>query len=401
MNELFKYTDDKKFVRWVLNPTEQLDSFWNDYKEKHPEELEQIQKARTIVLQLKSKKEKVTSAETENLFAGIMDGIEAKKKLDQKPRISRAFLGYAAAAVFIILIGIKFYFSEYRSSFLEDAQKMVVESVDFSDNSQLVLANNRVIELKNTLANIQYLNTNQIVIDQKDTVSIDGSELSVLNQLLIPHGNNAILHMSDGTKVYLNAGSRFIYPPVFDKKKRSTFLEGEAFFEVKHNQEWPFVAATQNMAIEVLGTRFNLSAYPVDGFTETFLVEGSVRVKQQGFNFGSAEKLLAPMQSAVSYSDGKEILVSDIDDSEYISWYKGYLNFKSKNLETIVKKLERHFNVVIKLNDPNLGAKIISGKLKLKDVEVETVVKVLATTAELDMQQLNASTFVLNTAAAK
>lgn len=395
MDELLKYTEDKKFVGWVLKPDKQLNSFWEEYEKNNPEEKEQIKLARVLILQFKSKKEDISEIETDNLFSGIMEGIEKQRNSQSIQKISISILKYAAVVLFFILLGIGFYYYKKPFDFELSAQKLVTQTSDNSGKSQLILFDGKKITLDERKSFIEYLNEKQIVINRKDTVFIKEINKTELNQLIVPHGKNSTIKFSDGTVVHINAGSRIVYPAVFNENKRQAYLVGEGFFEVSHNSDIPFVASTRNLEIEVLGTKFNLSAYPLEDVIETFLVEGRVKVKEIGVKLVKNEQILGPMQSAVFQKDNEEIEISNIGNIDYVSWYKGYLNFKSKNLATIVKKLERHFNIEIKLSNPKLEAKIISGKLKLEDEDVDTVVQVLANTASLSIEKLNESTYLL------
>ena len=107
------------------------------------------------------------------------------------------------------------------------------------------------------------------------------------------------------------------------------------------------------------------------------------------------EQMLNPLQTAVFHKNNDKLDVLNINDEEYVSWYKGYLNFKSKNLAAITKKLERYFNVEIKLDNPRLETKVISGKLKLEGEDIDTVIKVLANTASLSLEKINETTYVI------
>lgn len=102
-----------------------------------------------------------------------------------------------------------------------------------------------------------------------------------------------------------------------------------------------------------------------------------------------------PLQSAVIENGKNGIQVVTNNDREYVTWYKGYLNFKSTKLSVIVRKIERHFNVNIGLTNSSLDNRIISGKLKLNDESVENVIQVLANTALLQQIKKNDNSYVL------
>lgn len=395
MDELQKYNEDEKFVRWVLNPNEQLNSYWEKFRKNNPMEKEQIDLAQALILQFKCKKEDISEEETNSLFSEIMKGIEDQQSRKKVRRITRPILKYAAVVIFFILIGVGFYSYLKLSDFGLNAQKLLSHAQEETTNSRLILFNGKNIILSERNSFIEQVSQEQVVINKKDTIFLQETNNPGLNQLIVPRGKNSTIKFSDGTIVHLNSGSHLVYPAVFNENKRQAYLRGEGFFEVAHNPNMPFVVSTRNIEVEDLGTKFNLSAYPFDAVVETFLLEGKVKVTETGRKLGKTEQVLNPLQKAVFDKKREDIKVSSVDDMDYVSWYKGYLNFKSRNLLTIIRKLERHFNIEIKLSDPSLGTKIISGKLKLDDEEMDTVVQVLANTASLNVEKLDPSTFIL------
>lgn len=395
MDGLLKYTEDKNFVRWVQKPNEKLNTYWEKYKLENPGEKKHIEQARAVILSFQVKKEKIEIAETDQLFQGIMKGIEEKKKSKPIRKLTVPILKYAAVGIFFIVTGVLIFLNQKPDSFIQNAEQLLAGLSTVSGNSELVLFNGEKITINSGLSYIEQLKSGNIVVDSKDTILLQNIKETQLNQLIVPKGRNSVIKLADGSVVHINAGSQFVFPSVFNKNKRQVYLTGEGFFEIKHQSDIPFVASTNDFDVEVLGTKFNLSTYPAESSIETVLIEGKVKVKETAGNFSSNEKFLNPMQKAVFNKNNNEILVSDVEDEEYITWYKGYLSFKSKDLVSIVKKLERHYNVEIKLNSPEMQSKTISGKLKLHQEEIDTVIQVLANTASLSVEKQNDSTFIL------
>ena len=292
MNELIKFTEDKIFVRWVLRPNKQLDSFWEEYKKNNPEEKEQIEIARVLILNFKTKKTDIDVIETDKLFSGIMKGIEEQSNGYKIRRLSISILKYAAIAVSVIFLGIGFHYYKKPSDFELTAQSLVDQTTDYSGNSQLILSNGKKITINDRNSHVEHLNNGNIVVNRKDTVLINEYDNHKLNQLIVPQGRNSTIQFADGTIVFVNAGSHLVYPSVFKDNKRQVFLVGEGFFEVKHQSDIPFVACTNHFEIEVLGTKFNLSAYPSENNIETVLIEGKVKVQETGFNFTNNQQVL-------------------------------------------------------------------------------------------------------------
>jgi len=160
----------------------------------------------------------------------------------------------------------------------------------------------------------------------------------------VMYGQTGHLFLFDGTEVWLNSGSKFKYPNKFNKNERNVFIEGEAFFKVSPNKNLPFKVQTGKLEVEVLGTSFNVSAYPQDQNQSVVLVEGKVQINNpEGKKIGE----IVPGQ-IVSKEEGDETLhIQNIDPYFYTSWKDGKVTFHAENLSEIAKKMERWYNVEI------------------------------------------------------
>ena len=189
----------------------------------------------------------------------------------------------------------------------------------------------------------------------------------------VPYGKRFQVTLTDGTIVYLNSGSKLRYPATFtNKDKREVALEGEAYFNVNKNPERPFVVNTRSLQTQVFGTEFNVSAYADDTVCEVVLVEGKVGVKDFGKPLPNTDDLirLVPNQKAAKGHNGeKNITVSEVEASSYTLWRKGILHFQSDDIVTIIKKLERHFNLRITNNCAALDTRLFTGTFDIENVD--------------------------------
>ncbi len=171
---------------------------------------------------------------------------------------------------------------------------------------------------------------------------------TTLNEIISPIGSRTFVELPDGTGVWLNHGSKLIYPQFFSGKTRNVQLEGEAHFDVAHNSKVPFVVKTENFNVKAVGTKFNVNAYPRESFEETTLVEGVVIIQTK--SDGKKEIDLLKMQPGQNfYFDEKtrEYSCKYTDTEKHVSWIDGVLIFKDDPIEKIVKKLDRWYNVDI------------------------------------------------------
>ena len=391
MNEYFKYFENKVFVRWVLNPDENLNIYWEDYIKKNPGEKELIQQSRLILLSLKSKNISEYGDIPVELFSEISARLNKKQKQSLVLRVGFIVLRYAAVALLFFTLGILFYTAQKSDDYLKTYQK--VTELQPTGNAQLILGNGKNVQIAEKESEIVYQPNGKIVINKKDTVGADpATEKQNVNQLIVPFGKNASVKLPDGSVAYLNAGSRLIYPSVFDTQKREVLLIGEGFFEITHKNEVPFVVRTNEIEVEVMGTEFNVTAYPSDNIIETVLVSGKVKVRKSGFHLINSEYILEPNQRAAYNRLEAETKITSVDVMNYVSWHNGYLNFDTSDLNRIIKKLERYYDVRIILADPVLGIKTISGKLKLEE-DKNRVLNVLAKTASVQLEKINETTY--------
>ncbi len=143
------------------------------------------------------------------------------------------------------------------------------------------------------------------------------------NTLTVPKGSRiANIILSDGSKVFLNVGSSMKYPVVFDGKERKVEITGEAYFEVAKNPSKKFVVVSRNISTEVLGTEFNINAYPDENTSNVTLLEGSVKVKKQDMNI-----ILKPGEQVVDKGD-QLYLNSHANLNQVLAWKKDYLFLK-------------------------------------------------------------------------
>lgn len=169
-------------------------------------------------------------------------------------------------------------------------------------------------------------------------------EVFIQNQLITAVGSKGRFVLPDNTVVWLNSGSKLIYPEQFEKNSRMVTLEGEAYFQVTENKKSPFIVKTEQIDIEVLGTSFNISNYATLPTVETVLLSGSIKVKM---NASGEEKLLAPDQLLTYKKETGETAVGITSSKYHIDWIKDRLVFDNDRLSDIIISLEGWYSVHI------------------------------------------------------
>ncbi len=188
----------------------------------------------------------------------------------------------------------------------------------------------------------------------------------------VTYGQTNHLILFDGTEVWLNSGTKFRYPNHFNSDERKVYVEGEAFFKVSPNKKLPFKVETGQMEVEVLGTSFNVSAYPDDSIQSVVLVEGSVRIHDtKGDEIGK----LRPGQMALQ-TQNQDILVQNVSTSEYTKWKEGVLHFREEKMEDLAKKLERWYNVEISFENEKLKGYLVTGTI-LRNKPIDQITEIV------------------------
>jgi ferric-dicitrate binding protein FerR (iron transport regulator) len=391
MDEFLKYFENEKFIHWIYNPDQELNDYWDQWFREHPQEKREADLAAEILKQLHSRSEQADPAEVISLYSGIIKKIGRSESKHRSLKLFPLLMRYAAVALIFLSVGILLTY--YLNQKKEFSQEQALSTVEGSQDAQLILADGRKIALNAKESKVEYSTEGKIVINQKDTLlSNAGTAVREMNQLIVPYGKNSSLRLSDGTVAYLNAGSKLTYPTVFDKEQREVILVGEGYFEVMHDPNHPFIVKTSELSVVALGTIFNVSAYPGDKIIETVLVEGEVVLRDNPVSIFKKDFILKPNELAAFNRETLETTSRQVDAEKYVAWRKGILNFQSNDLNGIIHKVERYYNITVLLEDPSLGTRSITGKLMLKE-DKEGVLEVLASTARVELQKTAENTY--------
>ena len=185
-------------------------------------------------------------------------------------------------------------------------------------------------------------------------------ELLAMQKITVPAGQRINLELSDGTVIWLNSRSTIQYPASFSGKNRTVQLNGEAYFEVAHNAQKPFIVETAKGNVEVLGTKFNLEAYADNNSFVTSLMEGSVKVTS-----GTKERLIKPDEMVVL--DHGDLKVTPIEDYNVYRWKEGLICFKDETFVNIMSKFETCYGVTIKIENQKVINSRYTGKFRQSD----------------------------------
>ncbi len=199
------------------------------------------------------------------------------------------------------------------------------------------------------------------------------------NEISVPPGQMAEVTLSDGTNIFINSCSSLKYPARFKSDERKVYLSGEAFFSVTKNST-PFIVETNSQKnIKVLGTKFNLMAYPNDILYQATLIEGKIAIVD------SEDNELSQLSPGEQYSYDmvrNKYTVKTVNTNLYDSWKNGIYTFDHETLEDLSSRLERIFNLKININNNTIRNYKFTGTIS-RNVPFEQILKIIQISAPI------------------
>jgi len=377
-----------KFLKGTITREERVYlEAWIAQSDQNKALWEKLTRQEYLQQQLESWEEGDPEAAWKELLPAIRSAPPAGKVLAIK-RYTR----YTAAAMILLLAGSVAYIAYKNRRTPVSKTEAPVTALNLvksippgSHSAQLVLSNGKVVGLG--VAGAQKIrevngtaveNALNILKYASAGVNLKGNDC--YNSVITPRGGEYQLLLSDGTRVWLNAASSIRYPVCFTGKERRVTLVGEAYFEIAKGANQPFIVTTRQTEITVLGTSFNIKAYPDESEDKTSLVEGSVKVSA-----GTSDALLQPGREAV-VARGAGIKVSSANLEEALAWKNGMFVFQSESLESIARKLSRWYNVDMIFGDPELRHIRFTGRLRRYD-NMNSLLDIIEATSRVTFTQ--------------
>lgn len=285
----------------------------------------------------------------EALRARLLDDIQ-KDITPVIPMRTRLVRLTAAAAVLTVISLTGWYFLRQTAATqpsAADTQQLAQQDLQpGTDGAVLRLANGTTIVLDTAgnglLAGSISKSGNSLIVGLADNKPASVA----LNSLTTPRARQQQLVLPDGTHIWLNAESSIRFPAAFTGKTREVKITGEAYFEVAKDAGKPFIVHAQKTSVEVLGTHFNVMAYDNEPAIQTTLLEGAVKV-----NVGQQHLLLKPGQQGITNATGEMKLIKDADTDMAVAWKNGEQVFRNTPLTTILRQVERWYDVDVVYTD--------------------------------------------------
>lgn len=271
-----------------------------------------------------------------------------ERRLHRKKYIFRNWYAVAAASV---IIGLTVTLLWMKWAVTEPVTVDVLGGTK-GFRATLVLGNGEQVNIADSLSRTIAVDKGVKIATQGNVMKYDvlGGDKDVKvewNTIIVPRGGEYELILADGTRVWLNSESRLTYPVRFSGARREVSMTGEICFDVARNEQCPFVVKTAELEVKVLGTLFNMEAYPEDNRVVTTLVKGKVEVSA-----GAHTQVLCPNQQLLV--NAGEFTLKQVVAEDYIGWTGGLFHFTEASLEEIMTKLARWYDVEFFFTNPVL-----------------------------------------------
>jgi hypothetical protein len=351
--------EDDFFLNSFSSPTPESQSFWEELKNEDEVLAKEIMIAISILRSIPYRKQAFSSDDKDLLWKQIC-------QTNNKKRYFRYwYSSVAAVAALLLIVGGYYYAGFYTHDNLTAIEK-VQKPAHPVETVQLILADKKKVTIEEEDPQLQYskqgelhINTQKVETSQNTAVVSKKNE-PVYNQLIVPAAKRSFLELSDGSRIWVNANTRVVYPVTFEDTKREIYVDGEIYIEVSQDKERSFTVKSKKMNICVLGTKFNVSAYEASQDVSVVLVSGKVNVRTDN----RAESVLEP-SDRLSYEKGATD-IKKVNVENYISWKDGYYTFDNEEFSIVLDKLSNYYGKKITYNS-EVGTLRCSGSLNLGD----------------------------------
>jgi len=333
----------------------------NRLLELYPEKQDIINNAIVLVRSLKINTPNITNEQIEKDLSILLEQINTRKRIRRNNRfyLWTSLTAVAACAIIAFLI----LFNPIQSEVTEKQHLLsMIETTDIDGNEVQIIAGNKQTNIDNNQTIIQTEDGNLIVGNDR---TLESSKIKTeYLTVVVPKGRRTTLKLSDGSTVWVNSGTKLVYPKTFNGKTREIMIDGEAYMDVARDESRPFTVHTKGFDVSVLGTRFNVSAYNNDKESSVVLVEGSVEVIVE-----SSRGKLTPNQGF--FAESGSFNIKNVDIYPFVCWKDGVMLLNGESLDIIMKRLSRYYGIDIQCSN-RFAQEKYKGKINLGE-SLETI----------------------------
>ncbi len=342
-DRFIRFMKNEKFIEWKLLPTDELNEYWNEYLQLHPDEAADVQLAEEHFKHVNLAPLKVSSEKKQRAFLRLERSLAAYSR----KRIILRFSYIAAACVAVLVLSMLNIQNNVNSP--EDkpvASSGYIVGRELESEDILFITGNRSNSFQNDIEIQLDGNTAAQIKSENMKEAQISIEQNAMNVLIVPYGKRSKVTLSDGTQVWLNSGTTMEFPSDFKGNKREIYLSGEMYIEVAPDKNKSFFVHTSGYDVKVYGTKFNVSTYP-GSISSVVLVEGSVSLQSAD----KQELFLSSNKQAIYSEETGDFDTREVDVHSFISWKKGYLTFENTPVIEALKQIERYYNLSFNFGD--------------------------------------------------
>lgn len=319
---------------------------------------------------LPEEEDDVAASIREKTLRKIQEGTGLQVLPSKRKKANRLYMAVASiAATIAVLLSIPYVLR--MNSHQEDIKQAVaildMSPLEETDDVVLVMSDQEKLQLASD-AKIAYTPEGSVSVNSEEFQSEKDNQMEerdsyhkLYNQLIVPKGKRSQLLLSDGTKVWVNAGTKVIYPRVFGEKKREIYVDGEVYLEVTPDVKRPFYVNTEGFEVKVLGTSFDVFAYKQMPVSHVVLVNGAVEIKDQQ----NMQVRMIPNE-LVEFKQNSITEKRTVNASDYKAWIDGLMVLDGDNLQMLAERLSLLYGKKI-VCDSSLDNEQVYGKLDLRD----------------------------------
>jgi transmembrane sensor len=388
-----EFMNDPYFQDWVYQPDAEKNNAWKKLIQEEPELSAKIKEAKSFLEMIDFKEEFPSQERVELALKHLQQKIKEPVEEVKVVRMSLWLKRIAVAASLLLAVSFGTYLllrnkTEPTGGLVENVSKPDVKAPTNS-KATIRLSNGTVVSLDSLKDGLLAQQSNVKVVKLADgriayqNENGEVNEKLEYNTLYNPRGSKVVdMILSDGSHVWLNAGSSVTYPVAFVGKERTVTIEGEAYFEIAKNAAKPFkVNVDGKTEVEVLGTHFNVNSYDDEATINTTLFEGKVKVT--GLKTKRSH-VLAPGQQAVQNKQGEISINSNADMDEVIAWKEGKFRFGSEmDIQTVMRQVARWYDITVEYRGDVKGS--IGGSIS-RDVSAAKVLEMLEMTGTVQFK---------------
>ncbi len=376
------FLQDQKFLEWKIVGSDELNSYWLEFKAKNPELTPHLEEAEVFLQNYKLNQRKMDEQHSMELLQKII----SYNSRQNKRRNLFIFSAISAVAMIFIVIG----FFWFRVAPPAPPEDLVVGN-QLSDEDIVFISSNKT---QSFTTNVQIeidAKGKAVINDENQTLTHIDTEEKALNRIIVPYGKRTNIQLSDGTKIWLNSGSELEFPAVFPREKREiNLLAGEMYIEVAPEIKRRLHVQTPDFQIKVYGTSFNVSIY--ENYPQAvILAHGEISM----MGAGQTETAIYPDQRAVYLKNG-EIIKEKVKAQFYTSWKDGFIELYETPVTDILNYVERYYN--ISFNYPrgkSLNKITCTGKLYLSE-NIDNVMNSIAILSSTTYENRDGKIYIIN-----